>query len=53
VGITPDVTLPPKQAFDAAYRLALQSMLASLDERPSGPLKTMADEAQAALKCLE
>jgi hypothetical protein len=53
VGVSPDISIPPEKAFDAAYRLALQTILAGLGESPSGPLKALADEAQAALECLE
>ena len=49
-GITPDISVPPEQAFKVAYKLALESTLASLGESPSGPLKALAEEVQTALK---
>lgn len=52
VGVTPDISIPQEQAFKAAYHMALQSILASLGESPSGPFQALAEEAQAALKNL-
>jgi len=49
-GVTPDVLVPQEQAFKVAYNMALQSVIAGLGEAPSGALKALAEEAQAALK---
>jgi hypothetical protein len=49
-GVTPDVSVPQERAFTVAYNMALQSVIAGLGESPSGPLKLLAEEAQAALK---
>jgi hypothetical protein len=52
-GVTPDISVPQEQAFKAAYRLALESILASLGEATSEPLRLQRKEVQAALKDLE
>ncbi len=52
-GVTPDVSVPHSQAFNVAYRMALESVLASLGTSPSGPFKALAEEAAKALKGLE
>lgn len=52
VGVSPDISVPQEQAFNAAYHMALQSILASLGESPSGSFQALAEEAQAALKNL-
>jgi hypothetical protein len=52
-GVTPDISIPQEQAFQAAYRLALKSILASLGESPSGAFRNFAEEVQTALKDLE
>jgi len=49
-GVTPDVLVPQEQAFKVAYNMALQSVIGGLGEAPSGALKALAEEAQAALK---
>jgi len=49
IGVTPDISIPPEQAFKAAYNMALQSIVASLGESPSGPFKVLSEEAQLAL----
>ncbi len=53
VGVVPDIAVPQEQAFKVAYRLALESILASLGESPSGALAVLAEEAQAAVEGLE
>jgi hypothetical protein len=52
-GVAPDVSVPQAQAFRVAYTMALESILASLGESPAGPFRTLAEEAQAALKARE
>ena len=37
VGVTPDLPVPADQAFDTAYRMALEAVLAGLGEAPNGP----------------
>jgi len=49
-GVTPDISIPSDQAFEIAYRMALESILVSLGDSPSGPFKTLAEEAQTALE---
>ena len=51
-GVTPDISVAQEQAFTVAYKMALKEILASLGESPSGPFKTLAEEAQTALKSL-
>jgi C-terminal processing protease CtpA/Prc len=50
IGVTPDISIPPEQAFNMAYKMALESILVSLGDSPSGPFKALAEEAQAALE---
>jgi hypothetical protein len=52
-GVAPDVSVSQEQAFKAAYQLALESILANLDQSSSGPVRALAEEVQAALKRLE
>jgi C-terminal processing protease CtpA/Prc len=52
-GVTPDLSVPQAESFNAAYKLALQSILADLGEPTSTPLRKLSDEAQAALKDLD
>jgi hypothetical protein len=49
-GVTPDIPEPSDQAFKVAYNMALKSILANLDETPSGPDKVLAEEVKMALK---
>jgi ribosomal protein L40E len=49
-GITPDISIPQEQAFKAAYHMALKSILASIGESTTGPFKSLAEEAQTAIK---
>lgn len=49
-GVVPDVAVPAEQAFDTAYRLALQAVIEQIGEPPSGPLEALLQEAQAALE---
>ncbi len=51
-GVIPDISISPVQAFDVAYRLALESILESLGEAASGPLRLLWKEAQVALEDL-
>jgi len=53
VGVTPDISIPAEQAFTAAYRMALQTVLESLGESTSEPLQTLAKEIQTTLHSLE
>jgi C-terminal processing protease CtpA/Prc len=48
-GITPDLEVPADQAFDRAYRLALEHVL-TLDT--TGPRRSLADQAREALAAL-
>ena len=48
-GITPDILLPSEQSFNAAYRLALQALLAG-SKPTSYQDRSLEDEIQAALK---
>jgi C-terminal processing protease CtpA/Prc len=43
-GIVPDICVPQEQAFEVAYRLALDTVLATLGETPAGPYKRLAQE---------
>jgi C-terminal processing protease CtpA/Prc len=52
-GVAPDIEVPKEQAFDQAYRLALQAVLEKLGENPAGPYKNLAEEVQAKLVELE
>jgi len=52
-GVTPDVSVPQEQAFKVAYIMALKSIISGIGESPSGLFKTLAEEAQTALKGLE
>ena len=49
-GVTPDVSVPPEQAFKVAYNMALQSILTNLGESLSGPLEAFVEEVKTALK---
>ncbi len=51
--MTPDITVPVEQAFNTAYRLALEGVIENIGEPPSGHLKTLHQEARAALENLE
>jgi C-terminal processing protease CtpA/Prc len=52
-GITPDISITQVQSFNTAYQLALQSILADLNEATSEPLRKQAEDAQIALKGLQ
>jgi retinol-binding protein 3 len=52
-GILPDILVPEEQAFSAAYRMALESIVADLGAAPSGAYKAVLEEAQIALIGLE
>lgn len=49
VGVTPDIALPAEQAFDHAYKLALQHVLTLGDQ---GYRRVVAEEARTALATL-
>ena len=50
IGVTPDISIPSERAFKITYKMALESILVSLGDSPSGPFKTLAEEAQTALE---
>jgi Peptidase family S41/N-terminal domain of Peptidase_S41 in eukaryotic IRBP len=52
-GITPDICIPKEAAFNVAYKLALQSILAEMHPPLSAPLLDLVAEANAVLKDLE
>jgi hypothetical protein len=52
-GVTPDIAVPQEQAFQLAYKEALQSILAGLGAVPVGAYVALADEARTALEGLE
>ncbi len=52
-GVIPDVSVSAEQALKVAYKYALKSILASMDEEPSEPLQLLLEEAQTALKEIE
>jgi hypothetical protein len=52
-GVVPDVSVPPEQALNVAYRMALESIIVSIGEPASGPFSLLLEEAQAALKDTE
>ena len=51
-GITPDSSVPHEQSFNTAYKLALQSVIASVAEPSNPALQKLVYEAQAALKSI-
>ncbi len=52
IGVTPDIPVPQEHAFQAAYQMALEAVLASLSESSAGPCGALAKEAQTALSSL-
>jgi len=52
-GVAPDISTSPPQAFDAAYKLALEAVINKLGEPASRPLSGLLEEAQAALQKLD
>ena len=52
-GIIPQIARSSEQALEVAYRMALESVIASLGDPASEPLRQLRDEAQAALDKLE
>ena len=48
-GVVPDVPVPAEKALNTAYRLALESIIESIGETPSGPLGALLKEAHEAL----
>ena len=53
VGVIPDISVSQEQAFDAAYSLALQDVVADLGEAAAETDKLLLEEAQAALQATE
>ena len=51
-GITPDVSVPHEQSFNAAYKLALLSVIADLAAPSNAALRKLVNEAQTALTSL-
>jgi len=49
-GVIPDISVPQEQAFKVAYRMALKAIIESIGEPVSGPIKSLLEEAQTALK---
>ena len=52
-GVIPDVCVTEEQAFNVAYKLALNSILASMGEVSSEALQSLLEETQKALKEIE
>jgi hypothetical protein len=52
-GVTPDIEAAQEQAFEAAYKMALESVLAGSGEAPSRPGQALLEEARTALQALE
>lgn len=53
VGVVPDISVSQEQAFEVAYRLALESIIESIGDPASGPLCALLKEAQTALHDIE
>jgi hypothetical protein len=51
-GVTPDIAVPQAQAFDTAYKLALEKVIVGMGGTPAGPLRILLQEAQGALATL-
>jgi hypothetical protein len=49
IGVTPDKPVPSEKAFTFAYSMALESILASLGESPTGPNKDLSEEVKKTL----
>jgi retinol-binding protein 3 len=49
-GVAPDVPVAREQTLDVAYRMALEAILARLDEAPAGTFKALAEEVKTALR---
>jgi hypothetical protein len=49
IGVTPEKLVPAEQAFKIAYSMALESILANLEDSSSGPNKDLFDEVKEAL----
>jgi hypothetical protein len=52
-GVVPHIPVPPDQALQVAYRLALESIIEGIGEPASGPSGQLLKEAQAALEEIE
>ena len=51
-GITPEISVPREYSFNAAYKLALQSVIAGFAQPSTSAQQKLVNEAQAALKGL-
>jgi C-terminal processing protease CtpA/Prc len=49
IGVIPNIIVPQKHAFLAAYNMALTEVIGSLSKSPAGSSKALAKEAQIAL----
>jgi len=49
-GVCPDISVPQEGALDAAYKMALESILKDLSEPDSDPKRQFVSEVQAALR---
>ena len=52
-GVIPDIEVPKEQAFDLAYRTALQAVLEKLNDNPANHLKRLGEEIRVKLAELE
>ena len=48
-GVTPDISVSPEKALKVAHRMALKTIIESISNPASGPLRLLLEEAQAAL----
>jgi C-terminal processing protease CtpA/Prc len=48
-GIIPDIPVAEAQTLEVAYQMALKSIIESLSESPSEPMKAYAEEVKMAL----
>jgi C-terminal processing protease CtpA/Prc len=53
VGVQPDISVSPEQALNAAYKMALESIIEKVPHPASRPLNLLLEETQAALEELE
>jgi C-terminal processing protease CtpA/Prc len=52
-GVVPDIPTTSEQAFEIAYKLALEAVIKELGEPTSSPEKQLLEEARAAIKKLD
>ncbi|MEA3439765.1 MAG: S41 family peptidase [Chloroflexota bacterium] len=52
-GVIPDISITQEQALNVAYKLALESVIASMGELESAPISKLLEEAQAAFDEIE